>query len=178
MARESTYRKGVGAGKAVNFNMTPMIDCTFQLIIFFILASQTANEAYAKHIQPARPTESQAVRVQDMNVPNRIVVNVVSAAATMDKVEDPLLWANAGWYEIKRKRFDVGDLDPLVELIKNKKDAAEAAGETSETDEAKQFFIEVRADKRVNWQDVAPVIRAGILAGVRKMNITALTAQK
>jgi biopolymer transport protein ExbD len=39
------------------------------------------------------------------------------------------------------------------------------------------FFLEVRADERVNWQDVAPVIRAGVEAGISKLNITALTAR-
>ena len=179
MAKQSVYRRGSSGG--VDFNMTPMIDCTFQLIIFFILASQAANEAYAKHIRPARPYESQAVPVQIVQVPNRLVINVVSAGALMDaKTQDidPLDFANAAYYEINRKKFDVGDMDPLIELIKNTRDKAEDAGLIPENDESKQFFIEVRADERISWQDVAPVIRAGVSAGIRKMNITALTAQK
>jgi len=179
MARQSVYHKGSSGD--VDFNMTPMIDCTFQLIIFFILASQTANEAYAKNVQPARPDHSKAIPVKNFQAKNRIVVNVVSRGALMDAKRGEITdldYAAANHYEIKRKKYDVGDMDPLIEQIKNQVDRAKAAGEVVEGDDDRQFFLEVRADKRIAWQDVAPVIRAGVLAGVRKMNITALTAQQ
>ena len=55
IARESRVR-----GHAViGINLTPMIDCTFQLIIFFILSTQLANRDLEK-ILLHRPVESQA----------------------------------------------------------------------------------------------------------------------
>ncbi|HUS93497.1 MAG TPA: biopolymer transporter ExbD [Phycisphaerae bacterium] len=174
----SVYKKGSSGD--VNFNMTPMIDCTFQLIIFFILASQTANEAYAKHIRPARPHESQALAVKDYQAKNRIVINVVSAGALMDEKRGPTEFdfARAAHYKVGHKEFEVGNMDSLIELIEQKKVEAKKDGDYIEGDKSNEFFIEIRADERISWQDVAPVIRAGVAAGVRKMNITALTAQK
>ncbi len=174
MAKVFVFRKGAHAGE-VSFNMTPMIDCTFQLIIFFILASQIANKAYAKNVKIPRPDESQSVPLKDYNEPNKLTINVVSADPR-GEAEDPLEAANAGWYEIDGEKYDVGDIDPIIELVKNEKVLAEAAGAIGGRT-GKEFVIEVRADKRVNWHDVAPVIRAGVAAGVRKMNITALTQQ-
>jgi biopolymer transport protein ExbD len=174
MAKVFVHRKGAHAGE-VGFNMTPMIDCTFQLIIFFILASQIANKAYAKNITVPRPDESQSIPIKDYNVPNKLTINVVSADPR-GEAEDPLEAANAGWYEIDGKRYEVGDIVPIIELVRNEKVLAEAAGAIGGST-GREFIIEVRADKRVNWHDVAPVIRAGVEAGVRKMNITALTQQ-
>ena len=46
MAKKSVYRTGGPA--VVDFNMTPMIDVTFQLILFFILVGQVASDALAQ----------------------------------------------------------------------------------------------------------------------------------
>ena len=55
----------------VGFNMTPMIDCTFQLIIFFILVGQVANDAYAKNVKLVRPLNSQAIPASEAKVTNK-----------------------------------------------------------------------------------------------------------
>jgi len=159
------------------FNMTPMIDCTFQLIIFFILASQTANKAYAKNVQVPRPENSQSVPVTKMNVP-KVTINIVSADARGDRPDDFLAAAAASCYVIEGKEYPVGDGDELVTMIKNRKaESKTLLGVGNEKDETAEFFVEIRADKRVNWQDVAPAIRAAVTAGISKMNITALTQQ-
>ena len=176
MARRSAFKTESGSGE-VTFNMTPMIDCTFQLIIFFILASQAANEAYSRDVSIPRPDKSQSIPVRALNVPNKLTINVISMDARGES-DDPLAASVASRYEVNKKPYDVGDLDPLIELIQNMKTEAEEAGTSSATEPGREFFIEVRADKRINWQDVAPVIRAGVAAGIRKMNITALTEQK
>jgi biopolymer transport protein ExbD len=173
MAKSGAIKKVVSTGD-VGFNMTPMIDCTFQLIIFFILATQFASEAYAKDVEIARPTESQALAVDINNPRNRVVINVVS----MDpRGESDDAWAasQAQGYVINGQKYDVGDISSIIELIKVEKDEAEKAGLVSDQ-EGKEFFVEIRADKRVNWHDVAPVIRASVEAGIRKMNLTALKA--
>jgi len=176
MARTSAFRKA-SQTEAVSFNMTPMIDCTFQLIIFFILASQVANKAYAQHVTVPRPEGSQAVPQQVMPVP-KVTINVVSQDAENRTPDDPLDDATAGFYEVNGVRYDVGDVEGLVKLIQEKKAEALAMKLLTEKGEGSEFYLEVRADKRINWEDVAPVIRAGVSAGIRKMNITALTEQK
>ncbi len=171
MAKTPGRTARAGSGD-VSFNMTPMIDCTFQLIIFFILASQTANAEYAKGVKVPRPHESEALPGKVMKVP-KVVVNVVSMARD-EETDDPLMAASAAWYEISKTKYDPGGSNALLEVIRNRKVQAEATGLASEENE---FFMEIRADKRVNWQDIAPVIRAGVEAGIKKMNLTALTKQ-
>ena len=177
MAKSAVYATEGGSGE-VNFNMTPMIDCTFQLIIFFILASQIASEETAKKVQIARPHMSHALAQSESGkIPYRLVINVVSGDP--DGLDpDELAAASAGFYKIKTRSIDIGDQDALVEEIKNTREELKAQGAVSETDEKKKLFIEIRADKRVNWEDIAPVIRAGVHAGVAKMSLTALTEQK
>ncbi|MGB2822670.1 MAG: biopolymer transporter ExbD [Phycisphaerae bacterium] len=175
MARAQVFKKVAHSGD-IGFNMTPMIDCTFQLIIFFILTSQVANEEYSKEVFVPRPQDSKAVRPKDLNVP-KVTVNVISIDPRR-KTPDPLDEAAALRYEIKRQRFEVGDLDGLIEHIRGEKARFELEHATPGPEGKQEFFMEVRADKKISWQDVAPVIRAGVAAGIRKMNITALTYQK
>jgi len=175
MAKARIFTTAAHSGE-VGFNMTPMIDCTFQLIIFFILTSQIANEEYSKEVFVPRPHESRAVRAKDLDVP-KVTVNVISIDPRRN-TPDPLDEATALRYEIKRQPFEVGDLDALIEYIRSRKTLYEAQNPAAAAKEKREFYMEVRADKKINWQDVAPVIRAGVAAGIRKMNLTALTFQK
>ena len=170
----------------VGFNMTPMIDCTFQLIIFFILASQVATDAYASNVKLIRPVDSQAIPIAVAPFPNKVVVNVLSAAAG-EKDPDPEMAAEVKFYKINQVKFNVGEWDRMADVIRNMKaeyekqygtsKAPPAGASGKEGEDDRQFFLEVRADQRVKWEDVAPVIRAGVEAGISKLNITALTAR-
>jgi len=167
----------------VGFNVTPLIDCVFQLIIFFILASQVANAAYAKDVRIVRPVESEAIPVSVAQFPNKVTVNVVSAAAGQEN-PDPEQAAEADFYKINTEKFEIGEWDRMIEVIRLRKrefdqqfDTAPAPAVSGSDEDARMFFLEVRADERVNWRDVAPVIRAGVEAGISKLNITALTRQ-
>jgi biopolymer transport protein ExbD len=181
MAKHTVY-----SAADVGFNMTPMIDCTFQLIIFFMLASQVAGDAYASNVKLIRPFDSQAIPVRVAPFPNKAVVNVVSAGAG-EKNPDPEMAAGVKFYKINQVKFNVGEWDRMADVIKKQRTdyekqfpasvapSASASGKEGEDD--RQFFLEVRADQRVKWEDVAPVIRAGVEAGISKLNITALTAR-
>jgi biopolymer transport protein ExbD len=170
----------------VGFNMTPMIDCTFQLIIFFILVGQVASDAYAQNIQLIRPVDSQAIPSSVAKFPNKVTVNVVSAAAG-EKNPDPTTASALKFYQILTVRYHVGEVDRMIDVIKTLRNEYEkqfgatplpsAGAGGKEGDDKRMFFLEIRADERVSWQDVAPVIRAGVEAGINKMNITALTAR-
>ncbi len=167
----------------VGFNMTPMIDCTFQLIIFFILASQVANDAYAQNVEIQRPHTSQAIPPSVAKF-NKVTINVVSKAAGEER-PDAAKAAEAGMYKIGTKKFEVGQWDQMIELVKTKKAefdeqiaSGPAASGDGDGDDGATFFLEIRADKRVKWADVAPVIRVGVNAGLSKLVLTALTEQK
>jgi biopolymer transport protein ExbD len=159
MARSWVYRRGGSAGE-VSFNVTPLIDCAFQLIIFFILTSQMASESLAK-LELARPQGSQAVAVERM-LARRVIVNVLSArddpgsgATEMDR---------ASLYKVDGRPIGVGDLEALVGLLKARK---KAFGDG-------ECLVEIRADRRVGFGYVEPVMSAAAEAGIPRLSITAL----
>ncbi len=179
-------RNKVRSCSEVGFNMTPMIDCVFQLIIFFILVGQVANDAYAQNVQLVRPIDSQSIPNSVAKFANKVTVNVVSAAAGELK-PDPAAASAMKFYQIVTVKYGPGEIDRMIDVIKKMKTDYErqfgtgvssAAGAGGKEGDEKMFFLEIRADERVNWQDVAPVIRAGVEAGINKLNITALTAQR
>ncbi len=163
MEKHRVYKRGAPAGE-VAFNMTPLIDCTFQLIIFFILASQIASRSLA-NVSLHRPVESQAIPSDKMETPNRVIVNVISAES--DEDAGLALTGRAKEYEIDGRGIAVEDTERLTDILRKRKQASEA----------KDFCVEIRADFRVDFGDVQPVMLAAAEARIVKMNITALTAK-
>ena len=53
MRRSFVYKMGSKAGD-VSFNVTPLVDCTFLLVIFFILTSQMASDSLTTLSLPRR----------------------------------------------------------------------------------------------------------------------------
>lgn len=170
MAKSSVFKK-TGASGEVAFNMTPMIDCTFQLIIFFILSATVMSQALAD-LKLHRPWRSQARDEKEilLEADNRIIVNVVSAAGKKKDASAELA-AQAQRYQILTEKIDIGNRDKLTRIIKDRVKRARQAGH-------KKFFVEIRADYRVNFGAVRPVMLAAAKAGVTnvemKMNLTAL----
>lgn len=152
------YRKAGRAGN-VSFNMTPMIDCTFQLIIFFILTSHVATESLAK-LQLAQPHASQAVAAEGAS-PRRVVVDVVSAEDSPSPSTDAK--GRAEMYRIDDRPIAPGDKTALMGIFQSRKTAA-GKGE---------LFLEIRADQRVNFGHIEPILVAAAEAGISGMNITA-----
>jgi len=170
MAKSCVFSK-TGTSGEVGFNMTPMIDCTFQLIIFFILPATVMSQALAD-LKLHRPWRSQAREEKKilLEAANRIIVNVLSSAGK--KKDAPAeLAAQADKYQILTQKIDIGDKEKLTRIIKDKVKQAKQAGH-------KKFFVEIRADYRVNFGAVRPVMLAAAKAGVKnvemKMNLTAL----
>jgi len=166
MLKSMVYKLSGGGGD-ICFNMTPMIDVVFLLIIFFILASQMASQELVQ-LKLHRPQVSQARRDAELtSAPNRLIVNVVWKGDTDAEAVYPALAGQARTYRIGVVPVEVGDQETLVDVFTARRKAAEAAGH-------KEFFVEIRADYRVNFGDVAPVMLAAAAARIPKMNITAL----
>lgn len=168
MARSAASRAGAGE---VQFNMTPMIDVTFQLIIFFILAGQMSSQEMARTIKLSRPAKSQAIPRGSKEVLNRVVVNVVARAALIGKGEslDSSLQGLASHYEIMGKRIEVGNVSELLARFSQSKDVAKAKDQKED-----EFTVEIRADYRIGYGQVEPVIAAAVEAKIPKMHIAAL----
>jgi biopolymer transport protein ExbD len=173
MAKETK----VAAGD-VSVNLTPMIDCTFQLIIFFILTTQFASAALAP-LLPPKPEESVASEPgrQPGEATNKLIVNVVSQVPPDAKTEQPRRARVGKHYYIAghgpegKGIIQIGDTGTLKRIFEQELGIAMKGGVKEE-----DFQIEVRADKRVQYSYVQPVINAAAQAGIGNMKITALVA--
>ena len=115
-----------------------------------------------------KPVNSQAIDRQFMPA-NRVVINVISAA--QDERDTGPDSAIARGYEIDSDPIAVGDKAKLVQKFRTKREQqAMILGK----DKMDDFYIEVRADRRVRYADVEPVLMAAAEAKIPKMNITAL----
>lgn len=169
MAKKNKIFKKESSGD-VEFNMTPMIDCTFLLIIFFILSATVLSKALAE-LELHRPYESQADKNKDLNeLPNRIIINVVSDAKDK-KDRDSMESSMAKWYMINGEKIKIGNKRALIDKIRQGALAAQSDG-------FDEYYVEIRADHRVNFGAVQGVLKAAASASVlgikTKMNITAL----
>jgi biopolymer transport protein ExbD len=158
--RSFVYKTGPGGGD-VSFNMTPLIDCTFLLIIFFVLTSQMASDSLATLLLP-RPQASLAV-ASDRKEIRRLIVNVL-AAEDAEGPTGPDRAGQAAGYKIEGQRVEVGDFETLAATLRARR-AEAGPGE---------LFLEVRADRRVQFGHVQPVMDAAAEAGISQVNLTAL----
>lgn len=117
----------------VGFNMTPMIDVVFQLIIFFLLSSHLAKQE--KELPLPLPAAKSATVTPADNRP-RLTVNVL-AEGTFLVGSRPLV------------------ADDLVNLLRERR---AVHGDDLE--------VRIRADRRVLYSRVEPVLLACASAGI------------
>jgi len=189
-------RKRQATADVADINMTPMIDCTFQLIIFFVLTAQMVSADLAK-LKPANPHESMASAeeaIQDM--PNKVIVNVVneyldqdddpkkgftrdsriSAKAIAYKISTKSIWINNAPKKMRQNESLSSDPEAeLVKILEKRKGTYEADLQEGED---KEFFVEIRADKDIRFSDIKVVIDAAVKARIGKMSITAIVNEK
>ncbi len=171
-------KKNKVAAGDVSVNLTPMIDCTFQLIIFFILTTQFASAALAP-LLPPKPEESiaQENQAQPGEMTNKVIVNVVSRVAPDEKNPDLREARRGKHYYIAGHGpqgdgiIQIADEATLTQIFSQELRSAMESGVKK-----KDFQVEVRADKRVTFSYVQPVINAAASAGIGNMKITALVA--
>lgn len=168
MPKSMVYKSG--RGEKFQVNLTPMIDVTFQLIIFFIITGRFASDELAQMRLPD-PYESQATQEMQRN-PNRVIVNVISKAGVDEKDADPFVAGQASEYRAAGRRIMLDEAaDPrqdLQDILKGQFEKWNAANP------GKMFFVEIRADHRVRYVYVEPALLAAARAGIPKMNIVAL----
>jgi biopolymer transport protein ExbD len=158
--RSLIYRTGAHGGD-VSFNVTPLIDCTFLLIIFFILASQMASDSLAA-LELPRPHASLAA-MSDRREVRRLIVNVLSAQDEEGRIGADRA-GQAAAYKIEGRRVEVGDFEALTELLRSRRQAPGG----------QELVLEIRADRRVQFGHIQPVMDAAAAAGIAQVNLTAL----
>jgi biopolymer transport protein ExbD len=175
MAKKHKSRRLQTGGGAEDVNLTPMIDCTFQLIIFFVLTAQMASQT-TKLIVP-HPYQTVAVKPEEGGpaLPNRVVVSVANKYGDKkDKERDPADAAIPQFYRIgSGNSIAIGDMDTLVREFQARKAASAAKGFNPD-----DFVVEIRADKDVAFGGIEPVMQAAAQADINKMAITAIATNE
>ncbi len=125
-------------------NMTPMIDVTFLLLTFFMLASHFASAEKVKVDLP-RPDDNQSV---DRRLRDKVIINMLYVEERV-KVEPrlqlgPVPVASVG--DLGGRLREVGELNPSVQVI-------------------------LRADRRLPYGQVREVMQAVAGAGLTRLQV-------
>lgn len=136
--------------RPIDVNLTPMIDVTFLLIIFFMLVSQiTQSEVDPIHVP--RPTDSQA---REMKYTNKLIITLVHDG------------------EGGVRRYKVGsrlatDMEQVRAIAEESHRLAEAEGE--------RLDVIVRADRDIRYRHVRPLLETLAKSGLENVNLAAET---
>ena len=155
MAKGSIFGK---TKPEVAFNMTPMIDCTFQLIIFFMLTTQMAS---ITRLNPPDPLDSVSKELR-----NAATISVVPYTER-ELAEQPQRKGCAKRYELGAAKIELGDTGRIVSLLR------EARTNLPEGLQ-KDFTVELRADRSIEYTYIQPILRALQEANMENLRITAV----
>ena len=157
---------GKGPAGDISFNYIPLIDVTFNLIIFFVLTSEISTSSRAKVIVPM-PIQSQ-VQPREGLPGKSVIISVVS-----DNKDELGIASSALRYEIEGQQIPLGEPAMLLLAIQKQKAFIEKNPSVNIRGKDNEFYAEIRADKRVSFGYVRPVMEAVTKAGIFKMGITA-----
>ena len=150
------YKRGTVAPE---MNMTPMIDVTFQLIIFFMLVNNIVAEQVVEMIPPTLDKP----QTREVVFEKQLIINVAPADFTFkDRKEKPLLHdGKAKFVQIGFQRFDFDDVDAMTASIREAVEANPA------------IEVVLRADSATYYEDVQIVMGAIAAAQVPSVNLVA-----
>jgi len=145
----------------VGINMTPMIDIVFQLIIFFMLASQFASAEVDMSIQVPDVEDSRAL-INDPKPPIRLIINMAADLAE----DDPKDLRSKGLAYIKVGPINIeDDMVRLRELLEAGKAKADA--------ENGNLILIIRAHRTLAWTHVQQVMTEAAKAHVKDVQLAA-----
>lgn len=152
------YKKGAASAE---LNMTPLIDVTFQLIIFFMLVNNIVAQEAVQMIVPqlTDPKTRELGEVEDRMVVNVAPFDYDQAARRGDQVLN--IDGRAMKVVIGMKEFGPMDMQAMTDYLKEYK-AAKPDG-----------LILLRADAALNYDSVQPIMAAITGAGISKLNLVA-----
>ena len=144
------------------FNITPLIDVVFLLIIFFMLVTNIIAKESVKMIVP----DLEDPRTQRMSDADRMVVSVAPRHFSItDRTAsgDPLLFdGEPQWVQVGLRRFSLDDIEGITNAIQEYR-----------TSNANAEVV-LRADGALYYDGVQPVMAAITRAGISKVNLVAL----
>ena len=122
---------------SLGFNMTPMIDIVFLLIIFFLVSSRLARQEIQLELDLPKAASGQRPAKEDIR---RVVLNVLPE-------ERP-----EGQIQVGRKVITAEELTGLIDY-----ESRQADGELE---------VRIRSDRRVPYRVIEPILLACGRAGV------------
>src|ERR1035437_7268648 len=147
-----------GSAGTIELNVVPLGDVACLLIMFFILTSQFAS-ANVAWLQLAPPKGSMADKVLAKTHHDRLVVNVDCRSNPRDKSDHaPALSLQAKEYSIQGSLVSADDPDAALVALEKKIRTEMIRSRSDKT--CLDFTVEVRADKRVAFSMVEPVMTA------------------
>ena len=128
------------------FNLTPMIDVTFQLIIFFMLVNDMA-QAQAEQLQ--LPPSDQAIQEKFID-DSLLIVNVLGETNELKKPNGTILISGKVVFEPSAEagKYDVRRLADLFEQRRLIKAYQETAGDTKFV----RYPVLIRADRTTHFE--------------------------
>ena len=144
----------------LSFNITPMIDCTFQLILFFLLTTQFIRLAPLDLPRLHGP-------VSKLPATDKAVVDIVPHPEG-DVRGRPALEGQAREYRLQQLRVDPGDVSRLVAVLLGAQQRSRRPGD---------FVVEVWADRRLHYGQIQPVLAALTRARLPNLHIAAQSGQ-
>jgi biopolymer transport protein ExbD len=145
-------------------NMTPLIDVTFQLIIFFLLVNNIAGE----QIVEMRVPDLEDPKTFELQGENKITINVAPQPYTANNrpIDNALAFAGEAMkVQIFSKEFAYGDVEGITAELK-------AVREQNPDAE-----VLLRADAALYYDQVQPAMAAIAAAGIQKVNLVAYIPQ-
>lgn len=158
--------------KTPQMNMTPLIDVTFQLILFFMLVNNIISQESIP-MQVPRLSDPQTVEHEDVR---KITINVAGKHAPGEKRDaTPLMGdgqigvirvGSLEEWNIGAGEISLSDaLDEITRTIKESKQQTTAQN--------KELHVDLRADASLHYHNVRPVLIAVTQAEVATLNLVA-----
>ncbi len=178
MARKKSARNDEGPSGDVD--MSPMIDCCFLLLIFFVV--NATQLTVSKDPSVSMPSAISSTDLKDAN--GCIVVNVFNDPDKMEaKARSKYLETYNGQMDViwstasdggggKNTGYTQGQTNDLTEYIKTQKEFYK-----SKNMEEKSIRLYLRGDKDTPWERSATAIRCAAAAGVNNIVFGTLPAK-
>lgn len=167
MPPSKVYQRGPAQ---LDFNVTPLIDVTFLLIIFFMVISNFITQESVNMIVPEldEPTVRRFERM------DRVVVNIAPLEYdTIERDDDHLAWSGQPQYvKIGTKYYGMDDMNQMISEL------TEVSTSTTDARGKPQLEVVLRADSALYYGSVQPVMQAITAAGIGKVHLVSYLPQQ
>ncbi len=149
MPSEKLRQASADTSENLEMDMSPMIDLTFLLLIFFMVSSHLITIQIDRRVSPPTALNSQVAKFAS----GRVVVNILA---------DGTVWAE--------DQVELTTTEAITDYVEQGRIANDAAGE--------QTRLNLRADKEVETRNIKKVVQAAGEAGVTEVIFGSLAVEK